>query len=94
MSGDMNDDIRSQKIQQKLRQSGLVEGLMTQHRFPPATHNQGSLPINGIFLPSVLLDHCKLGHLKFGEAILSNHRVLWIDIPANYKGLEEKEAIE
>ncbi len=94
VSSDMNNDVRSQKIQQKLRQSGLVEGLTTQHRFPLATHNQGSFPIDGIFLPSVLLDHCESGYLEFGEAIPSDHRVLWIDIPATYISLEEKEAIE
>jgi len=94
VSGDMNDNVRSQKIQQKLRSSRLVEGLTTQHRLPPATHNCGSLPIDGIFLPSALLDHCELGYLEFGEAIPSDHRALWIDIPANYICPEGKEGIE
>jgi len=90
----MNDDVRSHKIQQQLRPSGLVDGLMTQHRLPLATHNRGSLPIDGIFLPSTLIDHCDSGYLEFGEAIPSDHRALWIDIPAHYIGLEKKEAIE
>jgi len=94
ISGDMNDDIRSQKIQQAFRSSGLIEGLTTQHMLPPATHNRGSLPIDGIFLPSALLDYCESGYLEFGEAIPSDHRALWINIPTNYIRLEGKDAIE
>jgi len=92
--GDMNDGVRSQTIQQKMRLSGLVEGPTTHHRHPPATHNRGSLPIDGIFLPNALLNHCELGYLDFGEAIPRDHRALWIDIPAQYICPEGTEAIE
>jgi len=94
VSGDMNDDVRSQKNQQNMRLNGLVEGPTTLHRLPPATHNHGSLPIDGIFLSSVLLDHCESGYLEFGEAIPSDHRMLWIDIPAHYICPEGTEVIE
>jgi len=94
VSGDMNDDIRSQTIQQKMRLSRLVEGPTMQHRLPPATHNRGSLPIDGIFLPSVLLNHCESGYLEFGEAIPSDHRALWINILAHYICPEGTEVIE
>jgi len=94
VSSDMNDDVRSQKIQQAFRSSGLIEGLTTQHMLPPATHNRGSLPINGIFLLSALLDYCESGYLEFGEAIPSNHQAVWINIPTNYRCVEGKDAIE
>jgi len=94
VGGDMNDDVRSQTIQQKMRLCGLVEGPTTHHRHPPATHNRGSLPIDGIFLPNALIDHCESGYLDFGEAIPSDHRAIWIDIPAQFICPEGTEAIE
>jgi len=94
VSGDMNDDVRSQKIQQKMRLSRLVDGPTTQHRLPPATHNHGSLPIDGIFLLSTLLDHCESGYLKFSDTIPSDHRALWLDIPAHYICPVKKEVIK
>jgi len=65
-----------------------------QHRLPLATHNCGSLPIDGIFLPITLIDHCESGYLEFGDAIPSGHRALWLDILAHYICPVEKEVIE
>jgi len=94
VGGDMNDDVRSQPIQQKMRLCGLVEGPTMHHSHPPATHNRGSLPIDGIFLPNALIDHCESGYLDFGEAIPSDHRAIWIDILAQFICPEGTEAIE
>jgi len=91
---DMNKDVRLPKIQKLLRPIGLVDGPTMQHRSPPATHNRGSLLIDGIFLPITLVDQCKLGYLEIGDAIPSNHRALWLDILAHYVCPLEKEAIE
>jgi len=54
---------------------------MTHHQSPPATHNHGSNPIDGIFLPITLVDQCRTGYLEFGEAVPSDHQALWLDIP-------------
>ncbi len=91
---DMNKDVRWPKIQKLLQSVGLVDGPTMQHRSPPATHNHGSIPINGIFLPIMLVDQCRMGYLEFREAIPSNHRALWLDIPAHYVCPLEKEASE
>jgi len=61
---------------------GLADCPTTQHQQPPAMHNRGSNPIDGIFLPISLLDHCQSSYLAFGNAVPSNHQVLWLDIPS------------
>jgi len=53
---DMNEDVRLPIIQQLLRSVRLVDGPTSQHRSPPATHNHGSNPIDGIFLLIMLVD--------------------------------------
>jgi len=91
---DMNEDVRSLAIQDMLRAIGLVDGPTTLHASPPATYNHGMNPIDGIFLPSNLVDQCNSGYLEFGAAVPSNHRALWLDIPAKYVCPLEREAIE
>jgi len=54
-----------------------------QHQQLPATHNQGSALINGIFVPITLLKHCQTGFLAFGNVVPSDHHAVWIDIPAH-----------
>jgi len=44
-------------------------------------HNCSTNPIDGIFVPPLLLPHVMSGYFAFGEGIPSNHRALWIDIP-------------
>jgi len=48
---------------------------------PPAAHNRGSAPIDGIFIPLTLLKHCQAGYLAFGDGVPSDHQALWLDIP-------------
>ncbi len=62
---------------------GLVDIAMALHpQQPPATHNQGCTPIDGIFIPVTLTEYCQVGYLAFGDAILSNHHAVWLDILA------------
>jgi len=91
---DMNEDVRLPLIQNTFRTVGLVERLTTQHPRPPPTHNHGSNPINGIFIPLSLLDHCQTGYLEFGVAVPSDHRALWINIAAHNVCSMEPEPIE
>jgi len=92
---DMNKDVRLATIQNMLRLVGLVDSPTSHHRQPPATHNQGILPIDGIFVPMTLIDQCSMGYLEFGDALPSNHRALWLDIlaqsvcPLHHKAIEQ-----
>jgi len=45
------------------------------------THNQGSNPIDGIFIPTTLIPAVTSGYLAFGKGIPSNHRAIWINVP-------------
>jgi len=63
------------------------------HLHPPATHNRGSAPIDGIFILITLLEHCQTGYLAFKEAVPSNHWAVWIDIPAHRVCPTKLEAI-
>jgi len=73
---------------------GLVDSPTYHHNWPPATHNQGSLPIDGIFIPMMLVDQCSTSYLTFREALPSNHRALWLDLLAQLVNLKQQEAIE
>jgi len=82
LAADMNNDIQDPEISTLLLSVGLIEVSMNLHLTnPPATHNCGSAPIDGIFIPLTLLEHCKAGYLAFGNGIPSDHRALWLDIP-------------
>jgi len=50
------------------------------HQPAPATYNCGSTLIDGIFILTHLIPHCYSGYLNFGDDILSNHKVVWLDI--------------
>ncbi len=79
---DINEDIREEPIPSTFRQMGLVETTIAQHGIQgPNTHNQGTTPIDGIFIPTTLIQTVMLGYFTFGESIPSNHRAIWIDIP-------------
>jgi len=84
LAADMNEDVRSLAIQDMLWAVGLVDGPTTLHASPPVTYNRRTNPIDGIFLPSNLVDHCDSGYLAFSTAVPSDHRALWLDIPAKY----------
>jgi len=52
----------------------MNDAVTTQHRNQaPTTHNQGSTPIDGIFLLVHLILTIHSGHLAFGEGLPSNH---------------------
>jgi len=53
---DMNDDIQLNPINAMLWTIGYTNGPTTQHHQPPATHNRGSNPIDGIFFWSLSLN--------------------------------------
>ena len=79
---DMNDDVRYNPILETTTCLGMKEAITTQHGTAgPNTHNRGSTPIDGIFLPENLLQNLQSGYLAFGEGIPSDHRLLWVDIP-------------
>jgi len=79
---DINKDIREEPIHLMFQQMGLIETIITQHgTHGPNTHNCGTNPINGIFIPSTLIQDVTSGYLAFGEGIPSNHRAVWIDLP-------------
>jgi len=78
---DFNEDVQSAELTQFFWQFDLIEVLtkLNQGR-PPATHNRGSRPIDGVFIPIPLLRHACGGYLKFGEGILRDHRAIWLDL--------------
>jgi len=94
LMADMNKDVCSPIIKNTFRAVGLVEGLTSQHLRPPATNNQGSNPIDSIFVPITLLDQCQTGYLEFSEAVPSNHQALWLDINAQSVSPIEPETIK
>jgi len=61
---------------------GMAHAVLAQHgNNGTNTHNQGSTPIDGIFLPTPLIPKIHSGYLTCGKGIPSNHRELWINIP-------------
>jgi len=79
---DISKDIREELILSTFRQMGLTETMLAQHgNQGPNTHNQGKMPINGIFIPTNLIQTVQSGYLAFGEGIPSDHRAIWIEVP-------------
>jgi len=79
---DMNDDVRDDPVLSAATNMGMNDVVTTQHgHSTPNTHNRGSTPINGIFLPVHLLLTIQSGYLAFGEGIPSDHRLIWVDLP-------------
>jgi len=79
---DINEDIRTEPITSAFWQVGLREITTTQHgNQGPNTYNRGTNPIDGIFIPTQLIQEVTSGYLAFGEGIPSNHQALWLDIP-------------
>jgi len=46
----------------------------------PQTFQRGSHPIDGIFVAPQLLELAAGGYLNFGDAILSDHWAVWLDL--------------
>jgi len=82
---DMNEDVLAPDIQKFCAETHLVEMISFLHEASLVlTHQRGSKAIDGIFLSQSLLEEAKGGFLRFGEVMVSNHRAVWIDIPAQY----------
>jgi len=85
--GDMNEDIWEDPVLSVATNMGVTDAVTTQHgNQSPNTHNRGSMPIDGIFLPTNLIQTIQSGYLAFSEGIPSNHRVIWVDIPVTSLG--------
>ena len=77
IGGDVNEDVRTCPLSQRLKALGLVELLTNTHGIDgPPTYNRGSAPINGIYV-SPTLQGLRCGYNKF----VWDHRLLWIEIP-------------
>jgi len=83
---DINEDIKGTETKKNIHQIGLVKALMTLHRTkPPPTHQRGQEPIDGMFISKSLLKGAKGGYLEFDNGLGSEHRGIWLDLPAvNY----------
>jgi len=80
---DMNEDVREDPVLTTATNMGLQDAVTTQHgKDAPNTHNRGSAPIDGIFLPLQLIHTIRSGYLAFGKGIPSDHCLIWVDIPA------------
>jgi len=74
-----NDVVTDPDIQAWAANLGLVEALTYLHpKGAPPTYQQGSRPIDGIFMEPQLLSFAARGYLSFGDAIPSNHQALWL----------------
>jgi len=82
---DMNKDVLSSDINKFFQTTHLVEAIAALHgKSPIPTHQKGSKAIDGIFLSPSLLEEAQGGILDFGEAMISDHRAVWMDIPAQH----------
>jgi len=80
---DFNKDIHLDDLWSYFSKFGMSKVCSTLHSpLLPASHNQGMLPIDGIFAPDALIPMCRAGYLTFGNGVLSDHQVVWMDIPS------------
>jgi len=85
---DMNDDVWEDPILALATRTGLHDAVISQHGpGTPNTHNRGSTPIDGIFVPADFIPAIQSGYLAFDKGISSDHRAVWVDIPLNIFGL-------
>ena len=78
---DLNENVMDSKFTSKLESIGLVEAITTKHFSccrSVRTHQQGKIPIDGIFIPSSLVITLA-GYYSIGQAP-SNHCTIWIKI--------------
>jgi len=79
---DFNEDIRADPLRSFFSKFGMSVVHPTLHGAQlPTTHNRGTLPIDGIFIPDALIPMRRAGYLAFGEGAPSDHRAVWMDIP-------------
>ena len=78
LSGDWNEDITSNNIQDWMRVFGLHECILDRHGYdPPPTYQRGTRAIDGIFCSSSC-DSTRSGYLPF-NFIPGDHRCIWAD---------------
>ena len=79
--GDFNHSIS--KCNEYLAGKGLKEFITHTHGLAtaPATHQAGSVPIDGIFVSECLIPFLRGGYLGFGKATRADHRALYIELP-------------
>jgi len=88
-----NDDVSSAAIRHWASSLGLVEAITWIHQGdPPPTYQQGTRPIDGIFVAPQLLDQASGGYLSFGAAIPSDHRAIWINLHLPQFGPRQNDA--
>jgi hypothetical protein len=77
---DVNEDVRYGSFASRLRsECGLQEIMIKNYGCNlPNTYARGSLPIDGLFV-SASLAQCPSGYME----IVCDHRMLWIDVPAD-----------
>jgi hypothetical protein len=63
---DANEDIRKGYAQEQFAKLGLVEAIVDRHGDAPPTYDDGSKPIDGIFV-SPTLKGCRCGYEAFGD---------------------------
>ena len=79
VGGDWNKDITSPAFLAEFESRNMIPAVASRHgRNLPATHNNGSLPIDEIFC-SDTLQLVASGYLEHGSS-LSDHRPIWVDI--------------
>ena len=76
----MNENISSTKIHRWAQELGLREVITDIHGSSEATHHRGSVPIDGIFASTSLIQIDSSDYLPFGF-FMSDHRLLWMDVP-------------
>jgi len=71
---DMNKDVQADPVLTTATNIGFQDAVTTQHgQDAPNTHNRGSAPIDGIFMPAQLIPNIWSGYLAFSEGIPCNH---------------------
>jgi exonuclease III len=90
ISGDWNEDIRTEKFLAEFEKRNLIPAIYTAHGPDlPETYNNGSKPIDEIFVTSSLsVKNC--GYLEHGET-LGDHRPIWVEVTRqSFFGLKQK----
>ena len=80
---DCNEDVRDVRFRKFLREVGMKEIILDRHGMEaPATHINGTLPIDGIFA-TVSVNIVKGGYTSFADGVQgqrTDHRCLWVDL--------------
>jgi len=78
---DFNNDLNESWVKRWVANLGLVKAILYLHPSnTPPTHQRGSHPIDGIFIAPQLLEKAAGRYLSFGDAILSDHHTIWLDL--------------